>query len=432
MASVDPAASFVAPVAVAPHGLPLQRPVPAAASAGGRTVPHAQDGANGTQGWATSSVVASAVLAGAVAAGTRPPRRQQQRQRCKVRAPTSLAVMDAKAEGGEQASCSKGSTTTGRLVRYLDRAGFVSVRAIEATDLIRETVERHNASPIVSIALGRALLGVTLMASGRDPGESLQLRIGGEGPCGAIIAEANSKLQIRGFVGEAQADAATVPELVLAEGGTGLLRVTRTHPFWKQPYSGTVAMDSGEIAEDIVQYLAKSEQTPASMGLSVEWDTENNRVKHAEGWLVTLLPGWDDSFVNVLEANIGNFGRMEASDKPRPEAICEHMMRELDGSFQMKEEASFRCNCSEDRLLTAVMLLGKMEVLRILKAKENVEARCEWCGNNMVVSPEQVREHMNSEEGKEEVDMKAASPRQLKLQEEELQNMPEPGTADWS
>merc|ERR1712185_338734 len=99
---------------------------------------------------------------------------------------------------------------------------------------------------------------------------------------------------------------------------------------------------------------------------------------------------------------------------------------------QLEETATFKCNCSSKKLLTAVMLLGKMEVLKILKEKEDVEARCEWCGKDLLVTPEEVRAHMKSEEGKEQVEMKAASPRQLKLQEEELQAMPEPGTADWS
>jgi len=318
-----------------------------------------------------------------------------------------------------------------KLVRYLSEDGTVSVRAIVATELVREACEKHGCSQAASVALGRALLGVELMASGRDEGETLQLRINGNGPCGSIIAEANSALQCRGFLGDPKAEAGSVPELVGVGAGC-FLRVTRMHPFWKTPYSGTTELSSGEIAEDIVQYLALSEQTPASMGLNVMWDEEAGRVKYAEGWLVTLLPGWDQAAVGVVETNIASFGRMDESDRPRAEAICEHMMRELVGKFQLEETPSFRCSCSENKLLTSVMMLGETEVLKIVRDKETVEARCDWCGRQMTVGHDKVRDFMKSDDGKEQVEQGAYSPRQLKLQEDELQKMPAKGEADWS
>lgn len=176
--------------------------------------------------------------------------------------------------------------TADELVRYC--GGNVVVRALCATELVRQVVSQHDCSPMAGIALGRAVLATVLLANGRDEGERLQLRIQGEGPIGSIITEASSALTCRGMVGAPKASAATVPELL----GGGTLRLTRTHPYWKRPYTGTIGLTSGEIAEDVVQYLTKSEQTPASMGLSVELD-EEGQIKEAEGWLVTLLPGLD-------------------------------------------------------------------------------------------------------------------------------------------
>jgi len=307
----------------------------------------------------------------------------------------------------------------------------VSVRAVCATEMAREVCSKHECSPMASIALGRAVMATALLANGRDEGETLQLRILGDGPIGSIIAEASSALQCRGMVGNATVDAPTIPELV-GVGEEATLRVTRTHPFWKRPYTGTIQLQNGEIAEDVVQYLATSEQTPASMGLSVEWDDEANQVKHAEGWLVTLLPGWDEGEVGVVETNIRNFGKIEASDLPRPDAICQHLMRELRGEFQTEQKPYFQCKCSKSRLAGAVMMLGKTEVLRILKEKEDVTAKCDWCGESLSLSVDEVREHMKTEVGEEQVVTRGYSPRQLKLVEDELNEMPEQGSADWS
>lgn len=158
-----------------------------------------------------------------------------------------------------------------QLVRYM--GGNVVVRAVCATELVKKVVSMHKCSPMAGIALGRALLATTLLANGRDEGESLQLRIQGDGPIGSIITEASSALTVRGMVGNPHADAPTVPDLV-GVGSASTLRLTRTHPYWKRPYTGTIGLKCGEIAEDVVQYLGTSEQTPASMGLSVEWDSE--------------------------------------------------------------------------------------------------------------------------------------------------------------
>eukprot|EP00931_Biecheleriopsis_adriatica_P102037 TRINITY_DN77068_c0_g1_i1.p1 TRINITY_DN77068_c0_g1~~TRINITY_DN77068_c0_g1_i1.p1 ORF type:complete len:404 (-),score=92.49 TRINITY_DN77068_c0_g1_i1:13-1224(-) len=316
-----------------------------------------------------------------------------------------------------------------RLVRYL--GGNVSVRALCATELVRKVCGMHSCSPSASVALGRAVMATALLANGRDEGETLQMRIQGHGPIGTIIAEANSSLTCRGMLGNPQAEADSVPALV-GVGEDSTIRVTRTHPFWKRPYTGTSALQCGEIAEDVVQYLSVSEQTPASMGLNVEWDAEAGCVKHAEGWLVTLLPGWDEGEVGVVEANIKNFGRMEASDAPRPDAICQHMMRELRGEFQAEQTPSFSCSCSKPRLASAVMMLGKTEVADILEKEETVEARCDWCSKMLYLTPDEVREHMLSEDGKEQVETRSASPRQMKLKEDELKEMPSAGQADWS
>jgi len=298
--------------------------------------------------------------------------------------------------------------------------------------MVREACARHGCSPATSVALGRALMGTVLLASGRDAGESMQLRITGGGPCGAIIAEATSTLQCRGFVAEPTADAPTIPELVgLAADAT--LRITRTHPFWRSPYTGTTQLKSGEIAEDIVQYLALSEQTPASMGLSVEWDSDAGCVKNAEGWLVTLLPGWDEVSVSLLEANIVSFSSMDRPEgMPAEDAICRHLMRELAGEFCLEEKVNWRCTCSEDRLLRSVMMLGKDEVFKIVEEGKTVDARCDWCGSSLSVTVDKVKAYMETDDGVIEALKGRSSPRGLKLDEAKELEMPSPGKADWT
>jgi len=351
---------------------------------------------------------------------------------------TATAAVETEVPG------TKASTTPDRLVRYLGADGIVSVRALVATEAVRKiATEQHSASPISAIALGRSAMAALLLANGRDEGEKVQLRIEGGGPGGNIIAEASSGMSIRAMMGHPEAEASSVPEL-LGNAEDARISVVRTHPYWKAPYTGTTPLESGEIAEDIVNYLGRSEETPSSMGLSVEWDSEAQQVKHAEGWLVTALPPRNnadeeellqrEAVLSVMESNIRSFMKENAQaddDETREDAICQHLMRELLGEFQLQEFPTVACSCSEEKVLGAVMMLGKMEVLRILRDKEDVEAKCEWCGKDYVLTTDQVRTHMKSEVGEEVLVTKASNPRNLKY-DEEMQERPQEGTADWS
>ena len=57
----------------------------------------------------------------------------------------------------------------------------------------------------------------------------------------------------------------------------------------KEPYSGRVELQTGEIGDDLTYYFAASEQVPSSVGLGVLME-KNNTVKQAGGFIVQLMP----------------------------------------------------------------------------------------------------------------------------------------------
>ena len=67
---------------------------------------------------------------------------------------------------------------------------------------------------------------------------------------------------------------------------------------------GQIELVSGEIAEDITNYFATSEQIPTVCALGVLLDKDDHKVLLAGGLLIQALPGADDAALEKLEKNV--------------------------------------------------------------------------------------------------------------------------------
>ena len=79
---------------------------------------------------------------------------------------------------------------------------------------------------------------------------------------------------------------------------------------------------------------------------------------------------------------------------------CYHSVLIINANGFSLYVSKFRCTCTKERLFRAVVLMGRDELQDILLKREDLKAKCEFCGTRYPVKPEELVEYL--EKGIEE------------------------------
>lgn len=291
--------------------------------------------------------------------------------------------------------------TNDYIVRGTAADGQIRVLAVTAKNTVEDARKRHGTSPVVTAALGRLLSGGVMMgAMMKGDADLLTLQIQGDGPVGGITVTADSKGHVKGYAVHPVVSLPASPAGKLDVGravGNGVLTVIRDIGL-KEPYSGQVALVSGEIAEDLTYYFAASEQTPSSVALGVLMN-RNNTVNCAGGYIVQLMPGTHESVISTLEEKLSKIPPVTAllSSGKTPEEIVNDVLEGLHPSLsEEKLPVAFHCNCSKERLKKALVSLGKKELESIIKDGETIEMNCHFCNTDYNFTISELKELLTS------------------------------------
>jgi len=269
------------------------------------------------------------------------------------------------------------------IIKAISGDGFVSISVIGSRDIAERARTIHRSSPVVTAALGRTLSAASLIGCTlKKPEASLTVRINGGGPVGTIIVVSDHMGNVRGYVQNPFAEAQRKVIGKLNVGGVvgtnGTLTVIKDF-CEKEPYSGSIALVSGEIAEDFAAYFTASEQIPSAVALGVLVDRDRS-VLAAGGYVAQLLPGAPDGVIDALERNIDETGPVtDVLKRGGPEDLLESVMSGLSPRILERCSVEYRCTCSRERFLATVLSLEKSELDDIRRAGEAVETRCQFC-----------------------------------------------------
>lgn len=281
------------------------------------------------------------------------------------------------------------------IVRAVTKDGFVKISAVTARGVVERARQIHGLSPTASAALGRTLCAASMLGELMKEDEaSLTIRINGGGPVGSVIAVSDNGGNVRGYVTEPKADLPTRSDGKLDVGGLvgtdGMLTVSRDIGL-KEPYVGSTELVTGEVAEDLAQYMVESEQIPAAVGLGVLVDTDRT-IKAAGGFIVQLMPGAPEELITKLEDNIFVMDQLTTvlAEDGVDEAVRQ-VLRGLEYETVMRVPVEYRCNCSRERVEQALRSVGREELEDMAASGEETEVSCQFCDRVYRFTPEELR-----------------------------------------
>lgn len=282
------------------------------------------------------------------------------------------------------------------LIRAMTKDGWVKAVAIDGKNLVERARQIHDTTPTATAALGRTLCAASMLGNmQKTENGSITLQFKGGGPLGTVLAVSDWQGNVRGYVQN--------PHITLLEkyagkldvgaavGTDGMLTVIRDLQM-KDPYVGSVQLVSGEIGDDVTAYLVQSEQTPSACALGVLVDTDCT-VKVAGGYILQLLPGAPEEVIDRLEIGIQNAGAVTAMlDRGlSPKEMLETVMEGMELEFFEESPVEYRCYCTQDRVESTLISLGKKELTEIAEEGKDIQVECQFCDTEYKFTPDQIR-----------------------------------------
>ena len=281
------------------------------------------------------------------------------------------------------------------IIRAMSRDGYVKAMAIRSTAIVERARMIHKTTPTATAALGRLLSACSMMGNLQKAEDgALTLQIKGGGPLGTLLATSDAVGNVRGYVHNPSItlleNYAGKLDVGAAVGTDGMLTVIRDLRM-KEPYVGSVALVSGEIADDITAYFAQSEQTPTACALGVLINTDRS-VRVAGGYLIQLLPGAPDDVIDKVEAGIQRCGAVTAmlDAGKTPEEILSSVLSAFDLEFFDETPVEYRCYCSRERVSATLLTIGKKDLQEIVDEGKPITIECQFCDTAYTFTPEDV------------------------------------------
>ncbi len=286
------------------------------------------------------------------------------------------------------------STPADVLVKATAARNTIRALAVVTTGVAEEARGRHQTAPTATAALGRAMTAGLLIGSMMKEAEQLSIQFMGSGPLQGMVIDANAKGEVRGFVYQSRAHLPIKNGKLDVGGvvGKGTMAVVRRQHWDKEPYRSVLPIVSGEIGQDIANYLLTSEQIPSAVSLGV-FVQPDEAVSAAGGFIIQAMPDAEDETLGRIEEAVAQ--ARPVSQMVRDGLAAWDILRQVLANFSPalldERPVRFACRCSRERVWGIIVALGAEEVERLLEKEGRVSVACEFCAEQYTIGSEEAR-----------------------------------------
>lgn len=258
--------------------------------------------------------------------------------------------------------------------RFLFKEMDLRGELVRLDNVITDVSAIHSYPPGVTRLLGEFLAAAVLLASTLKFRGALTVQARSEQQVPLIMAECNSRLEVRAIArGAQEATADSFQELI----GGGQLAIT-VMPEKGQRYQGIVPLTDDSLASSLDSYFTQSAQLHSRLLLCCDG-------QRAAGLLLQQLPRqrvrdqdqreeqWQR--INHLASTLSDEELLGLSE----ETLLRRLYHEETLRLFESENVHFSCSCSRERTLSALASVGRAEIDDILKEQGAVTMDCEFC-----------------------------------------------------
>jgi molecular chaperone Hsp33 len=265
-------------------------------------------------------------------------------------------------------------TNNDSLQRFLfdgtDIRGEVTTLSASYQDLLAN----QQYPPQVALLFGEFLAAVSLLSTTLKNTGMITIQATGDGPVSTVMAECSQGNKLRGIVrGEFDSieGISSLKELL----GSAILAIT-IEPEGKERYQGVVPLDGENLSQCLEFYFYQSEQLPTKIKLA-------SNSESASGMLIQQLPSSADAEksaddwqnMSVLFSTLSSTEQLQLSHNDQLYRLFhEQELRLFDA-----QPMSFSCSCSRQRTESALISLGRDEVVEMSVEQGLIMITCEFC-----------------------------------------------------
>ena len=265
------------------------------------------------------------------------------------------------------------------LFHETDTEKTFSVLSLNATDMVMEMQKKHKLSGEGAKTLGELLMAAALFSTNLLQDETVTLTAEGLSNGATAVAIADSEGRVRGFYDEAEDQKIKAIPMLKVMRRAGL----------SEPRMSFCALEPNSIAKSLQEYYRACEQTDVLCRMETKFSKDFEQVDFAGAVLfVSWTRSQSDEGESVKAAlktvSLPKFLKANGVKSPLEKAIPD-----MDFLRRDEKEIKFQCNCSLERMETALQSIGEAALSELLE-DEFTEIECKFCRHKYLFSKESV------------------------------------------